>query len=73
MSTTSRSTWQVSDEVYWSQIPQPPVGKVFGDKGTVASWYKNEAGVNWTLWPLDLVTYWWGTLACDMDLYTVRY
>lgn len=49
------------------------LGKVFGDKSTVASWYKNEAGVNWTLWPLDLVTYWWGTLACDTDLYFVRY
>ena len=48
-------------------------GKVFGEQSTVASWYKNEAGVNWTLWPLDLVTYWWGTLACHMDQYILRY
>lgn len=58
---------------YIEYVKQHMTGKVFGDKSTVASWYKNEAGVNWTLWPLDLVTYWWGTLACDMDLYFVRY
>ena len=46
---------------------------MFGEQSTVSSWYKNEAGVNWTLWPLDLVTYWWGTLACHMDQYILRY
>jgi len=58
---------------YIEYVKKHMAGKVFGDQSTVASWYKNEAGVNWTLWPLDLVTYWWGTLACDMDLYFVRY
>ena len=46
---------------------------MFGEQSTVAGRYKNEAGVNWTLWHLDLVTYWWGTLACHMDQYILRY
>lgn len=31
------------------------------------SWYKNKRGINWTLWPKDLVTYWWHTYSCQLD------
>ena len=38
--------------------------KVF-NAGCMA-WYKNKRGVNWTLWPRDLVTYWWFTYSCQI-------
>ena len=48
-------------------------GKVFADNSQVSGWYRNAQGVNWTLWPLDLVSYWWYTKSCNMKEYFVRY
>ena len=30
-------------------------------------------GVNWTLWPNDLVSYWWQTKSLDMDKYDLTF
>ena len=38
-------------------------GKVFTEGCT--AWYRNARGVNWTLWPNDLTSYWWHTYSCD--------
>jgi len=48
-------------------------GKVFADNSQCTGWYRNARGVNWTLWPLDLVTYWWYTMSCNMNEYFVKY
>jgi len=47
--------------------------KVFADNSQVAGWYRNEEGENWTLWPLDLVSYWRYTFTCDMEEYFLSY
>jgi len=48
-------------------------GKVFADNSECTGWYRNARGVNWTLWPLDLVTYWWYTRTCNMRDYFLKY
>jgi len=48
-------------------------GKVFADNTECTGWYRNAKGVNWTLWPLDLVTYWWYTRSCNMSEYFVKH
>ena len=48
-------------------------GKVFADNSQVKAWYRNEEGLNWTMWPLDLVSYWWYTLSCDLADYYINY
>eukprot|EP00095_Tigriopus_kingsejongensis_P003336 maker-scaffold512_size150869-snap-gene-0.25 protein:Tk03336 transcript:maker-scaffold512_size150869-snap-gene-0.25-mRNA-1 annotation:"4-hydroxyacetophenone monooxygenase" len=40
---------------------------VFGS-GCLA-WYRNSEGVNWTLWPSDLTSYWRRTYSCDTGDY----
>ncbi len=42
--------------------------RVFGAGGCQA-WYLNSKGVNWTLWPRDLTTYWWVTRQCNLEDY----
>ena len=37
--------------------------------GNCFSWYKNSRGVNWTLWPNDLVSFWYHTYSCSVDDY----
>jgi len=44
-------------------------GKVFADNSEVAGWYRNKEGVNWTLWPLDLTSYWWHTVSFVQSQY----
>ena len=39
----------------------------------VAGWYRNARGVNWTLWPLDLITYWWRTRSFQDKEYFLSY
>ena len=41
--------------------------KVFN--GGCGAWYTNARGVNWTLWPKDLVSFWWTTYSCNNDDY----
>jgi len=48
-------------------------GKVFANNNACVGWYRNDRGINWTLWPLDLVTYWWMTLKCNLEDYSLRY
>ena len=48
-------------------------GKVFGPDADAKGWYFDTAGVNWTLWPLDCVSYWWRTRQADLADYTLRY
>ena len=48
-------------------------GKVFADNSQVKAWYRNDQGVNWTMWPLDLVSYWWYTLSCNLADYYINY
>ena len=48
-------------------------GKVFADNSQVKGWYRNEDGLNWTMWPLDLVSYWWCTLYCNLSEYYINY
>lgn len=45
--------------------------RVFGSGGCVA-WYQNAKGVNWTLWPKDLITYWSRTYSCEMSDYELE-
>ena len=45
--------------------------RVFGSGGCTA-WYTNDKGVNWTLWPGDLTSYWWTTKECDVKDYTLK-
>ena len=35
--------------------------------------FRNNRGVNWTLWPLGLVAYWWQTSTFDPREYHVTY
>lgn len=44
--------------------------KVFA--GSCVSWYKSKRGVNWTLWPKDLVTFWISTYACHENEYNFQ-
>lgn len=37
--------------------------------GSCSAWYKNARGVNWTLWPNDLFSYWYYTYSCSEDEY----
>jgi cation diffusion facilitator CzcD-associated flavoprotein CzcO len=48
-------------------------GKVFATNSACTGWYRNDRGINWTLWPLDLVTYWWMTLTCNIKEYDLKY
>jgi len=57
---------------YWDWMQENLKGKVFSSQ-QVASWYKNDRGVNWTLWPLDLVSYWWYTKTVKMEDYNLSY
>jgi len=66
----------VKEEVYddyvtWTQ--EQMKGKVFADNSACTGWYRNARGINWTLWPLDLVTYWWRTRTCDFKDYKIKY
>jgi len=54
---------------YWKWIMQNMKGKVFSDNSSCIAWYRNERGVNWVLWPLDLFTYWWMTRTCNLSDY----
>ena len=54
----------VKEEVftkYLAFVRENMQGKVFGNSSACGGWYTNAQGINWTLWPLDLVTYWWKT------------
>ena len=41
----------------------------FGQPTCPMAWYKNKRGVNWSLYPKDLVTMWWEMLSADWQDY----
>ena len=51
---------------YVSEVDRLIKNVAFGAGGCVA-WYNNERGVNWTLYPKDLVSFWWETLGINDD------
>jgi len=58
---------------YWDWVQDTMKGKVFADNSGCTGWYRNDRGINWTLWPSDLFTYWWRTKSCNMDDYYITY
>ena len=52
---------------FMTMIEEKSVGKAFS--GGCDSWYKNEKGVVWTLWPRSSVSYWWWSLICQGEDY----
>ena len=36
------------------------------------SWYKNEKGISFVLWPNGLIEYWWRLFSCDMADYKIQ-
>ena len=56
-------------EDYANFLKEGMEGKVFGRSGGCGGWYANSRGVNWTLWPGDLVSYWWRTRGFRRDQY----
>lgn len=54
-------------EGFMNMIQKETEGKSFA--GGCVSWYRNEEGVNWTLWPSSVVSYWWCTLVCQKEDY----
>ncbi|XP_023329259.1 uncharacterized protein LOC111701982 [Eurytemora carolleeae] len=58
---------------YWDWVQDNMKGKVFADNSACTGWYRNSRGVNWTLWPQDLVSYWWKTKSCDLQDYNLSY
>jgi len=48
-------------------------GKVFADNSGCFAWYRDDLGRNWVLWPLDVVSFWWKTLSCDISQFKLQY
>lgn len=44
----------------------------FGGSSCPSGWYRNSRGVNWTLYPKDLVSFWWETRAADWQDYVFQ-
>ena len=60
-------------EAYWAWHQKSMEGKVFADNRYAKGWYRNDRGINWTLWPNGLVHYWLETRTLDISDYTLRY
>ncbi len=41
----------------------------FGGASCPGAWYRNSRGVNWTLYPKDLVSFWWETRTANWQDY----
>jgi 4-hydroxyacetophenone monooxygenase len=37
------------------------------------SWYKNEKGIIFVLWPNGTIEYWWKLLSCNLADYKLKY
>ena len=57
---------------YQAFVKKNMKGKVFAND-QCQGWYLNSNGVNWTLWPLDLVSYWWYTRSFQMEDYNLAF
>ena len=60
-------------EAYWAWHQKSMEGKVFADNRYAKGWYRNDRGINWTLWPTGLVQYWLETRKLDISDYTLKY
>ena len=58
-------------EDYQDEIFAQMKHRVFAAGGCKA-WYTNNKGVNWTLWPGDLIQYWLKTKSCDLNDYELQ-
>ncbi len=56
------------NERYQLWVQEVMQNKVFNSPSCL-SWYKNKAGINYTLWPSHLTHYWWATRSIDLDDY----
>ena len=36
------------------------------------SWYRNDRGVQWILWPGNLTRFWWQLVKCEPEDYIVK-
>ena len=54
-------------ENFMKMIKSETEGKNFA--GGCVSWYRNVEGVNWTLWPRSVISYWWWVLICQKEDY----
>ena len=60
-------------ERYWSWSQKQMKELVFGSHSPVTGWYRNEKGVNWTLYPGSLTRFWWTTKNFNLLDYEIRY
>ena len=58
---------------YWDWTQKQMKELVFGSHSPVTGWYRNEKGVNWTLYPGSLTRFWWTTRKFDLQDYEIRY
>ena len=58
---------------YWDWSQKQMKELVFGSNSSVSGWYRNEKGVNWTLYPAGLIRFWWTTKSFDLLDYEIRY
>ncbi len=60
------------NERYQTWVQEVMKNKVFNSTSCL-SWYKNKAGINYTLWPSHLTHYWWATRSIDLDDYHCKW
>ena len=58
---------------YWNWSQAQMKDLVFGSHSLVSGWYRNERGVNWTLYPAGLVRFWWTTKGFNLLEYKIAY
>ena len=58
---------------YWDWSQKQMKELIFGSHSPVTGWYRNEKGVNWTLYPASLTRFWWTTKSLDILDYEIRY
>ena len=61
----------VSDE-YWAWVQEMMKTKVF-NLPTCTSWYRNDRGINYTLWPSFPSHFWWVTRKINLADYNITY
>ena len=58
---------------YWNWSQNQMKDLVFGSHSPVSGWYRNERGINWTLYPAGLVRFWWTTRNFNFSDYKIKY
>jgi len=60
-------------ETYFNWTQEKHKKVVFGDNNEVVGWYRNEEGVNYTLYPGSILSYWWITRKCNLEDFLISY